>query len=107
MLDPEWVRLLRIDDKVFLTKEQEVAVVEMPYYHEERYKSGKIAIKRWGWSKSEIWYIRPDGTGIDGSQIMTPYTRRRKTPPLQGWGYKSPNNYTKIMQVFNISPVIL
>ena len=73
MLDPEWVRLLRIDDKVFLTKEQEVAVVEMPYYHEERYKSGKITIKRWGWSKSEIWYIRPDGTGIDGSQIMTPY----------------------------------
>lgn len=71
----QWVRFLRIDDKVFLTKEGHavIALIEIPYHHDEKSGCGKIAIKRFGSNKSEVWYVRPDGTGIDGIRIIAPY----------------------------------
>lgn len=66
-----WVALLRPDDKVWLIKQNEFAIVEWPFYLKQfNIGSGNIGLKVRGASQS--WVICTNGRGNDGSQCLWP-----------------------------------
>lgn len=81
--DPNWIERLRTGNKVWLAKEQQIAVIEYPYEPEVGHKTGRIGVKRYidgiqGAFIDEVhyithpWFITLDGCGIDGSLLMLP-----------------------------------
>jgi hypothetical protein len=84
--DPQWVKNLRINDLIWLAKEQHFAIIN------ERYRSmdsdgyshvGKIVLRRLAGPRhgsgtltaagtQETWLVRENGQGIDYSQIIMP-----------------------------------
>lgn len=66
-----WVTLLHPEDKVWLLKQNEFAIVEWPFYLKyPSIGSGNIGLKVSGVSQN--WIIRTNGRGNDASQCLWP-----------------------------------
>lgn len=73
----KWLFSVRKDDFVWLVKQQQLAQIEWEYQDD-------ICMGRLGfyliwknndsWRRGELqsWYVKPDGTGFDGSQLILP-----------------------------------
>ena len=74
----DWVLSLRRHHWVFLLKENEPAEVELsPEFYAGDVT--RLAIRRFTREENrfrdvQIWYVRCDGTGLDGSRLMLPYS---------------------------------
>ncbi len=72
--DENWVERLRRNNKIWLVKENEYAVVEWEWEPPEPgHRSGRIGIHRAGQTFSlQNWFVSADGCGIDGSRLFLP-----------------------------------
>src|SRR5258708_920778 len=69
--DEPWMHRLRPEDKVWLVKEGIYGVVELPW------QSNKLAFRKLDQNQNrylttEVWWVMPDGSGLDGRPLMDP-----------------------------------
>lgn len=70
--DDTWLTRLRRGNYFWLAKEKQFGIVEWEYESEIGF-SGRIGFKRYnGLWKNETWMVRPDGKGINYSQLFLP-----------------------------------
>jgi len=71
--DDTWLTRLRRGNVLWLVKEKQFGIVEWEFEPTLGYSSGRIGFRRYGgfW-KNETWMVRPDGKGIDYSQLFLP-----------------------------------
>jgi hypothetical protein len=74
--NPSWMRTLPKNSFIWLVKEGCFAILERPY---QEHQIGTIILRRlsgpslsFSRGTSETWYVRENGQGIDGSQIIMP-----------------------------------
>lgn len=71
--DDIWLTRLRRGDFLWLAKEKQFGIIEWKYKSEIGFSSGRIGFRKYDslW-KSETWIVRPNGKGIDFSQLFLP-----------------------------------
>jgi hypothetical protein len=71
--DTTWLTRLRRGNFLWLSKEKEFGIVEWEY-EDDRHNSGRIGFRRFTNSqwKNETWMVRPNGQGINFSQLFMP-----------------------------------
>jgi hypothetical protein len=92
MPDDAWLTRLRRGNFVWDVKDEQYAQVEYGYEPPEPgCVSGRIAIRpiwsngiEWGVRGMAIWFIKQDGTGFDGSQLLLPLEDNCPDDPLPG-----------------------
>ena len=69
----DWIDRLRSGHWIYLVKEREIARVAWPWEPpDDGGTVGQICIHRFCVGQSQVWYVRLDGTGIDGKPLIAP-----------------------------------
>ena len=76
----DWVVRLELGSAIWLVKERSVARVADHYRPPEPDRfCGKLLIDRGGYSTDD-WYVRPNGAGLDGKQLILPHDELPEFP---------------------------
>lgn len=71
--DDTWLTRLRRGNVFWLVKEKQFGIVEWEFEPTLGYSSGRIGFRRHdNFWKNETWMVRPDGKGINYSQLFLP-----------------------------------
>ncbi len=71
--DDTWLTRLRRNNILWLVKEKQFGIVEWEFEPTLEYSSGRIGFRRYeSFWKNETWMVRPDGKGINYSQLFLP-----------------------------------
>lgn len=81
--DDTWLSRLRRGNYLWLAKEKRFGIVEWEFETEIGFSSGRIGFRQFdGHWKSETWMVRPDGKGINYSQLFLPVEGHVPQSPL-------------------------